>query len=220
MYHACEVTFEARWGHWIPWVWSYRWLWYTCVLGIEPVSSGGATMLLTTEFPPSLLPPFDISNNINNINNINNRVSSFPCLIKYELVNTNITSYVKYRNSAVRTGKIYLSKDSEVLDQKMSALRLPGTTFSRNNDALHRRGRNLWEDGIPRKLSGSQQSKGCGKPALPGLSCMWPWTGIPDQPSQKCEVGWHFSLLQYTAQKAEVRVNKSYRDFCLMSVFI
>lgn len=38
---VCLMLAEARRGNWIPWYWSYRWLWATmCVLGIKPGLSG------------------------------------------------------------------------------------------------------------------------------------------------------------------------------------
>lgn len=48
-------TWEARIGHWIPWNWSYQWLWATMQeLGPKPGPSAGEQVLLTTN--PSLQP--------------------------------------------------------------------------------------------------------------------------------------------------------------------
>lgn len=42
--HVCLVPEEARRGSWIPWNWSYGWLWVTMwVLGVEQWSSTRAT---------------------------------------------------------------------------------------------------------------------------------------------------------------------------------
>lgn len=41
--YVCLAPMKVRIGHWIPWNWSYSWLWTTMwVLGIEPGSSGRA----------------------------------------------------------------------------------------------------------------------------------------------------------------------------------
>lgn len=40
---VCMLSVKVRSGHWIPWTWSYKWLWATIwVLGTEPSSSAGA----------------------------------------------------------------------------------------------------------------------------------------------------------------------------------
>lgn len=44
------VHMEARRGPWIPWSWTYRWLWVTLwVLGIEPDPLEEQPLLVTTE---------------------------------------------------------------------------------------------------------------------------------------------------------------------------
>lgn len=56
--HVIEVFHEARRRHWIPWCWSYRWLWaVTWVLGIEPrFFARIASFLNDWAFSPDLIP--------------------------------------------------------------------------------------------------------------------------------------------------------------------